>query len=51
MIVVGIVLLLLGYLIPVPLLAWLGWILVVVGVIFWVLGATGRPVGGRTRWW
>jgi hypothetical protein len=29
----------------------IGWILVVIGVIFWVLGIAGRPVGGRRLWY
>ena len=28
----------------------IGGILVVIGVILWVLGAVGRPVGGRKVW-
>jgi hypothetical protein len=28
----------------------IGGILVVVGVILWILGAVGRPVGGRRYW-
>lgn len=28
-----------------------GVILVIVGVIFWILGAVGRPVGGRRYWY
>jgi uncharacterized protein YjbJ (UPF0337 family) len=61
MIVAGIVLLLLGYLlpllIPVPLVLvtvaiWLGWILLIVGVVLWLLGhVAGRPVAGRRHYW
>jgi Family of unknown function (DUF6131) len=61
MIVAGIVLLLLGYLLPlvIPLpvvLAtvdiWLGWILLIVGVALWLLGSVARrPVGGRRHYW
>jgi hypothetical protein len=28
----------------------LGWILVVIGVVFLVLGSVGRPVAGRRYW-
>nr|WP_245848704.1 DUF6131 family protein [Mycobacterium palustre] len=28
----------------------LGIILVVIGAILWILGATGRAVGGRRHW-
>jgi hypothetical protein len=50
MIVLGIILLVLGYVLPVPLLATLGWILVVIGVVFFILGSVGRPVAGRRYW-
>jgi hypothetical protein len=50
MIVLGIVLLLLGYFLSVPILSTLGIILIVVGAIFWILGSTGRPVMGRRVW-
>jgi hypothetical protein len=50
MIILGIILLVLGYVLPMPLLITIGWILVVLGVILWVLGAVGRPVGGRKVW-
>jgi len=50
MIVLGIILLVLGYVLPVPLLITLGWILVVIGVVFFILGRVGRPVGGRRVW-
>lgn len=49
MIVLGIILLLLAYLLPgVPaFIATIGWILIVVGIVLFVLGAVGRPIGGR----
>ena len=47
MIVLGIILLVLGYVLPVPILITLGWILVVIGVVFFILGSVGRPVAGR----
>jgi len=50
MIVLGIILLVLGYVLPMPLLATIGWILVVIGAVLWILGAVGRPVGGRKVW-
>jgi hypothetical protein len=51
MIVLGIILLVLGYLLPIPILATIGWILLVVGAVLFVLGAVGRPVGGRQYWY
>ncbi len=51
MIVLGLVLLLLGYLLGVSILTTIGLILLVVGAVLWILGSAGRPVGGRSRWW
>lgn len=62
MIVLGIVLVLLAYwLLPTlaptfppnieEVLGVIGVFLVIVGAIFWVLGANGRAVGGRRRWY
>jgi Family of unknown function (DUF6131) len=50
MIVLGIILLVVGYVLPLPILITIGWILVVIGAILWILGAVGRPVGGRRYW-
>ena len=50
MIVLGIILLVLGYVLPLPLLITLGWILLVIGVVFFILGSVGRPVAGRRDW-
>ena len=47
LIIAGIVLLILGAVLDVGILWVLGGILVVVGVIFWILGALGHAVGGR----
>lgn len=52
MVVLGIILLLIGYLLPVPyFVATIGWICLIIGIVLWVLGAAGRPVGGRRYWW
>jgi hypothetical protein len=50
MIVLGIILLLIGYFTGISILYSIGGILVVIGVVLWVLGAVGRPVGGRKVW-
>lgn len=50
MIILGIVLLIAGYLLPLPILATIGWILIVIGLILLVLGVVGHPVGGRRFW-
>lgn len=51
MITLGIVLLLLGFLLAVPVLWTIGIVLVIVGAALWILGATGRAVGGRAHYW
>ena len=51
MIVLGIILLVLGWLLGIGILQTLGIILIVVGVILELLGAIGRPVMGRRHYW
>lgn len=51
MIVLGVILLVLGLLFGFAILTYIGIALIVVGAVFWILGATGRPVGGRTYWY
>lgn len=51
MIVLGVILLVVGYLLGIPILWTLGIILVVVGVILVLLGAAGRGVGGRRHYY
>jgi hypothetical protein len=49
--VLGLILLLLGYFLNIGILTTIGIILVVVGAVLWILGAVGRPVGGRRHYW
>ena len=52
MIVLGVILILVGYLLPVPaIIATIGWILLVIGVVLLILGQVGRPVGGLRYWY
>lgn len=51
MIILGIVLAVLGWLLHIQLLLYAGVILIVIGAVLWILGATGNAVGGRTRWY
>lgn len=51
MIVLGVILLVIGLLVGIPILYTIGGILVLVGVVLWALGAGGRPVGGRRYWY
>ena len=51
MIIIGLVLLLIGFLLGVPLLWVVGVVLVLVGAVLWILGAVGREVGGRRHYY
>jgi len=50
-IVLGVILLVVGYLLGIQILWVLGIILVVVGVILLLLGTTGRAIGGRRHYY
>lgn len=50
MIIVGLVLAVLGALFAIPIVETVGIVLLVVGVALLLLGAVGRPVGGRRYW-
>ncbi len=51
MIILGLVLLLLGFLLHINILWTIGIILLVVGAVLFLLGATGRAVGGRKHYY
>ena len=51
MIILGIILLLIGWLASISILTTIGIILVVIGAVLFLLGATGRAVGGRKHWY
>ncbi|WP_241695240.1 DUF6131 family protein [Streptomyces sp. C] len=51
MIVLGIILLVVGYVVGISILWTIGIILVVIGIILWILGSTGHKVGGRRHYW
>jgi len=51
MIILGVILLLIGWLTGLTLLYYIGGILLVVGIVLLVLGNVGRPVGGRKVWY
>ncbi|WP_329579864.1 hypothetical protein [Streptomyces sp. NBC_01361] len=50
MIVLGAILLVIGMLVGISLLTTVGGVLVVVGAVLWILGASGRTVGGRRHY-
>lgn len=49
-IVLGIILVLIGWLASISILTTIGIILIVVGLILAILGSTGRAIGGRKHW-
>jgi hypothetical protein len=51
MIVFGLILLILGLVLNAGILWTIGIILIIVGVIFWILGAMDRAVMGRRYWY
>jgi hypothetical protein len=51
MLILGLILLVLGFLLSIPILWTIGIILLVAGAVLYVLGATGRAVGGRKHWY
>lgn len=50
MLILGIILLVLGFVLGISILWTIGIILLVIGAILWILGAIGRPIGGRKHW-
>jgi hypothetical protein len=51
MIVLGVILLVLGFVLGIQLLITIGIIVLVIGLVLLLLGSTGRPVGGRRWYW
>jgi hypothetical protein len=51
MIVIGAILLILGLVFGSSILTYIGVVVLVIGAVFWILGAAGRPVGGRRVWY
>ena len=51
MIILGIVLLIIGFLVKIPILWTVGIVVLVIGAILFLLGAAGREIGGRRHYW
>jgi hypothetical protein len=51
MIILGLVLLILGAVLGVPVLWTIGIILVLVGAVLWIAGSMGRGIGPRAHYW
>lgn len=51
MIVLGLVLMLLGFFLSIPILWTIGIVLLIVGAVLYLLGRSGKGVGGRAHYW
>jgi len=51
MIILGLILLLIGFLAKIAIVWTIGIVVLLVGLIFLLLGAVGRGVGGRRHYW
>lgn len=51
MLILGIILLLVGWFLGISILYTLGIILVIIGAVLLVVGFSGHPIGGRTYWY
>jgi hypothetical protein len=50
-IVLGVILLVVGFIVGIPVLYTIGIVLAIAGVALAVLGGTGRRIGGRAHWY
>lgn len=51
MLILGIILLVLGFVLHIPILWTIGIILLVIGAVLALLGTAGQAVGGRKHWY
>ncbi|MFE3289182.1 DUF6131 family protein [Rhodococcus sp. NPDC059234] len=51
MIILGVILLIIGFVFGIPILWTVGIVLLVIGLILMLLGASGRAVGGRRHYY
>lgn len=51
MIILGVILLIVGFLLGIPVLWTIGVVLAIVGAAAAILGGTGRRIGGRAHWY
>jgi len=51
MIILGVILLVVGFLLKIAILWTIGIVVLVIGLILLLLGAIGHEVGGRRRWY
>ena len=50
MIVLGLILLILGFIFHISILWTIGIIVLIIGVVLFIVGATGRQIAGRRYW-
>ena len=51
MIILGLILLIIGFIASIPVLWTIGIIVLVIGLVLFLLGSIGRSVGGRRHYW
>ena len=51
MIILGLILLLIGLFAKISILWTIGLIILIIGAVLWLVGSTGRAVGGRRHYW
>jgi hypothetical protein len=51
MLILGLILVIIGFVAKIAILWTIGIILLVIGGVLWILGSMGRPVGGRRHYW
>jgi hypothetical protein len=51
MIIIGAILLILGFLLNLGILVTIGAILLIIGLVLMLVGSTGRPLAGRRHYW
>lgn len=51
MIILGVILLIIGFLAKIAILWTIGIVLVLIGLVLWLLGRMGRAVGGRAHYY
>jgi hypothetical protein len=49
--ILGLILLIIGWLAHIGILETIGIILIIIGAVLWVLGSMGRPLAGRRHYW
>jgi hypothetical protein len=51
MIIFGAILMLIGFITGIPILWTIGLVVLIIGAVLWLLGSTGRAIGGRRHYY